>query len=69
MLSATKQNCEEAAMAPAQNGDKVKVHYTGKLDDGSVFDSSEGGTPLEFTLGEGQVIPAQIISWEARFWR
>ena len=44
-------------MAPAQNGDKVKIHYTGKLDDGSVFDSSEGSTPLEFTLGEGQVIP------------
>ena len=43
-------------MAPAQNGDKVKVHYTGKLDDGSVFDSSEGGAPLEFTLGQGQVI-------------
>lgn len=44
-------------MAAAQNGDKVKVHYTGKLDDGSVFDSSEGGAPLEFTLGQGQVIP------------
>jgi len=43
-------------MAPAQNGDKVKVHYTGKLGDGSVFDSSEGGAPLEFTLGQGQVI-------------
>ena len=43
-------------MAPAQNGDKVKIHYTGKLDDGSVFDSSEGGAPLEFTLGQGQVI-------------
>jgi peptidylprolyl isomerase len=52
-----KQSHQEAAMAAAQKGDKVKVHYTGKLDDGSVFDSSEGSSPLEFTLGQGQVIP------------
>ena len=39
------------------NGDTVKVEYTGKLSDGSVFDSSEGGDPLEFTMGEGQLIP------------
>lgn len=44
-------------MAQAKNGDTVKVHYTGKLDDGSEFDTSTGRDPMEFTLGEGMVIP------------
>ena len=44
-------------MTEAKEGNTVKVHYTGKLDDGSVFDSSVGGEPLEFTIGQGQMIP------------
>ncbi|MEX1010450.1 MAG: peptidylprolyl isomerase [Balneolaceae bacterium] len=44
-------------MSKIKNGDTVKVHYTGTLEDGSVFDSSEGRDPLEFEMGSGQLIP------------
>ena len=43
-------------MSIAKAGDTVAVHYTGKHTDGSIFDSSEGRTPLEFQIGSGMVI-------------
>ena len=43
--------------AQAKNGDIVQVDYTGTLENGTVFDTSVGGEPLEFTLGEGRMIP------------
>lgn len=46
----------EAGDMGAKDGDTVRVHYRGTLDSGEEFDSSEGRTPLEFTVGSGQVI-------------
>ena len=44
-------------MAQAKAGDRVKINFTGKLEDGSVFVDTAGGEPLEFKLGEGNIIP------------
>nr|WP_321251329.1 peptidylprolyl isomerase [uncultured Ruegeria sp.] len=44
-------------MTEIKQGDTVRIHYTGTLLDGSVFDSSEGRDPLEFVVGSGQIIP------------
>ena len=40
-----------------KSGDTVRVHYTGRLEDGTVFDTSQEREPLEFTIGEGSIIP------------
>lgn len=44
-------------MSQAKSGDFVHIHYTGRLDDESVFDTSDGMDPLAFQLGKGQVVP------------
>ncbi|GAB1541431.1 peptidylprolyl isomerase [Scytonema sp. NUACC21] len=43
-------------MTQAKHGDTVMVHYEGKLSDGTVFDASTDGSPLQFTIGEGEII-------------
>ena len=40
-------------MQEAKNGNQVKVHYHGRLNDGTTFDSSEGRSPLQFEVGAG----------------
>ncbi|SLN50945.1 FKBP-type peptidyl-prolyl cis-trans isomerase SlyD [Roseovarius albus] len=49
-------------MTQVQAGDTVRIHYTGTLADGSVFDSSDGGEPLEFVVGSGQIIPGLDVA-------
>lgn len=44
-------------MRQAKQGDTVKIHYTGKLEDETVFDSSVNREPLQFTIGAGKIIP------------
>jgi FKBP-type peptidyl-prolyl cis-trans isomerase 2 len=44
-------------MSKVKEGDNISMHYTGALEDGTVFDSSEDGEPLSFTVGSGEIIP------------
>ncbi|UWQ13776.1 peptidylprolyl isomerase [Aliiroseovarius sp. M344] len=44
-------------MTEVTTGATVRIHYTGSLEDGTIFDSSEGRDPLEFTVGSGMIIP------------
>lgn len=55
-------------MAQAAEGDTVRVHYTGTLKDGTVFDSSRGHEPMQFTIGQRRMIPGfeqGVIGMEA----
>jgi peptidylprolyl isomerase len=55
-------------MTQAKKGSTVKVHYTGKLEDGMVFDSSLNRDPLQFRIGDGEIIPGfeqAVIGMEA----
>jgi peptidylprolyl isomerase len=51
-------------MSVATKGNTVKVHYTGKLKDGTIFDSSKDREPLEFVLGDGKMIKGFDVAVE-----
>jgi peptidylprolyl isomerase len=53
----TQTHKKEESMKNAKKGDTVKVHFTGRLDDGTEFATSRSDTPVEFTIGEGKLIP------------
>jgi len=55
-------------MRQVTNGDTVHIYYTGRLEDGSVFESVAGGDPFEFKVGDGSLLPgleAAIIGMQA----
>ena len=59
-------------MSTAKKGDTVKVHYTGKIDDGTVFDDSLNRQPLEFTVGQNRLIEGfemAVIGMKAGEWK
>ena len=57
LSAVTKKSRQEKTMKLAEPGDKVKVHYTGKLEDGTIFDSTQGREPLELEIGKGHTVP------------
>jgi len=57
MYGLSDLSCGGAYMPGVKLGDKVKVHYKGKLESGAIFDSTEDKDPLTFKVGEGTVIP------------
>jgi len=57
LIGAVLTGCSSTSSAAAKAGDTVQVNYTGRLADGTIFDTSIGRAPLEFTLGKGEMIP------------
>lgn len=58
----------DGGQAKVKSGDTVLVHYTGTLENGTVFDSSTGREPLGFVVGNGEVIPgfeAGVVGMQA----
>ncbi len=56
MLKYTTNRQGRSRMTQVREGDTIRIHYVGKLQDGSVFDSSDGGASLELKIGRGEFI-------------